>query len=264
MREFFLKIFSEKAANEFTKISLFSPLHFAYLAVIVLIISLFVFLYFKKEIEKKEKIVNIFAILVLLCYLLDFFFQPFFNGGTMDENGELILDKFPFHICTVLCPLIMFSRYSKYKNVIKTPIAVLSIVAPLMWLVYPGSALDTDCSAFSYEIVQLFMYHGLVFAYGILSLCLEDYKLDIKKCYKEAIFVVGITLWAAFGNAIYSSSNHDYNWLFIKDPVFDFVPENLNPYTVMLAIYLSCLVIYGIYYLVVYLYKKKSKKEVTM
>ena len=261
MREFFLKLFEDQSANEYTKISLFSPLHFAYVAAIVLIVALIAFIYFKKDVSKKEKIVNIFAILVLLCYLSDFFFHPFFHGGTMDDNGEIILDKFPFHICTVLCPLIMFSRYSKYKDAVKTPIAVLSIVAPLMWLVYPGSALDTDLSAFSYEVAQLFVYHGLVFAYGVLSVCLRDSVINIKKCYKEAIFVIGITLWAAFGNEIYSSNNHSYNWLFIKDPVFTFVPKSLNPYVVMLAIYLSCLVIYGIYYLVVYLHNKKVKKE---
>ena len=35
-------------------------------------------------------------------------------------------------------------------------------------------------------------------------------KLDIKKCYKEAIAVVGIALWATLGNLMYSSEDHDF------------------------------------------------------
>ena len=261
MREFFLKLFEENPATQYTGISLYSLNHILYVVVIFAIVTIVSVIFFKKDTALKEKVINIAAILVLISYLSDFFFHPFFNGGTMADNGEIILEKFPFHACTVLCPLIMFTRYSKYKNVIKTPIAILSVVVPLMWLLFPGSALDTDKSAFSYEIMQLFIYHGLVFAYGTLSIVLQESKLEIKKCYKEAILVVAISLWATLGNTIYSSSNHKYNWFFLKDPVFTFVPDSLNPYVVVVVVYICCLVIYGVYYLVIYLYNKLSRSK---
>ena len=262
MRELFLKLFGEKPANEFNGISMFSWTHILYLVLIIGVIVLLTFLFRKKDLSFRVKVLDIIAILIMVSYISDFFFQPFWHNGTMEANGELILDKFPFHICTVLCPLVFFSRFSKIGNKIKTPFALLAIVAPLMWLVYPGTALDTDQSAFSYEIIQLFTYHGLVFIYGTLYLLLHEQKLDIKKCYKEAIAVVGIALWATLGNALYSSEDHGYNWFFLKDPVFGFIPEAINPFVVVIAVYLSCLLFYGIYYLVIYLSNKYNNKKV--
>lgn len=263
MREFFLKLFADRPANEFNGISMFSWTHILYLVLIFGAIALITVLFRKKDLSVRIKILDIIAILIMVSYISDFFFQPFWHGGTLEANGEIVLDKFPFHICIVLCPLILFSRFSKIGDKIKTPFALLAIAAPLMWLIYPGTALDTDQSAFSYEVMQLFVYHGLVFIYGMLYLLLYEQKLDIKKCYKEAIAVVGIALWATLGNLIYSNENHDYNWFFLKEPVFGFIPKAINPFVVVIIVYLSCLLFYGIYYLVIYLYNKKTTKKVT-
>lgn len=264
MRDLFLKLFGDRPANDFNKMYMFSWTHIFYLVVIIGIIVLLTILFKKKELEKKIKLLDIIAILIAVSYILDFFAQPFYHGGTSTSNGDIILDKFPFHICTVLCPLILYSRFSKHKDVIKTPFAILAIVAPLMWLIYPGTALnEDDKSSFCYRIVQLFSYHGLVFIYGCVYVLLQEQTLNIKKCYKELIAVVGIALWATLGNAIYSCEDSDYNWFFLKDPVFGFIPKQINAFVVVIIIYLSCLLIYGIYYLVLYLNKKYQKKEIT-
>ncbi len=262
MREFFLELLGEKLANEHNGISMFSWTHILYLVLIVGIIVALSIIFFKKEESTKTKVLNILAILIAVSYISDFFFQPFWHNGTFEKNGELILDKFPFHICTVLCPLVLYSRFGKYGKGIKTPLSVLAVVAPLMWLIYPGTALDTDLAAYSYEIVQLFMYHGLVLIYGVCALTLNESKLNIKKCYKEALCVLGITLWGALGNSLYSCENHGYNWFFLKDPVFGFIPESVNPFVVPIVVFLSCLVIYGVYYLVIFLYNKFQKESV--
>lgn len=250
MREIFLKIFEDHKADETSKISMFSYHHIIYLVLIFGAVVLLTILFKNKNEEKKNNLIKAIAILVLITYLFDFFMQPFYNKGTIDVNGEIILDKFPFHICTVLSILIMYSRYGKYGNAIKTPIAVLAILAPLMWLIYPGTALNSSQAAFSYVVIQLFLYHGLVFIYGCLSLLLKDVKLDIKKIYKEALCIIGIALWATLGNLLYSTINSDYNWFFLKDPVFSFIPKAINPFVVIIIFFLSALTIYGIYYLV--------------
>lgn len=259
MRKLFLKIFGEHPATDVTKMTMFSWHHILYLILIIGTIVLLTILFNKKEQSKKEKLLKIISILVLVVYLGDFFIQPFYNGGTMDANGELILDKFPFHICTVLCILIIFSKYCSFAKPIKTPVVVLSIIAPLMWLIFPGTALNSSQSAFSYEVIQLFVYHGLVFIYGCLALLLKETALDIKKVYKEACCIVGIALWATLGNLLYSSTDHDYNWFFLKDPVFGFIPKTINPFVVIIIFYLSCLLVYGIYYLIK---KIKNRKVV--
>ena len=261
MRELFLKLFGNHEANEFTEISMFSWHHILYLVLTVGIVVALSIIFFKKSVETRKKVVDILGILIAVSYIADFFLQPLRGDGSMLTNGEIILDKFPFHICIVLCPLILYSRFGKYGKPLKTPVAIASSVAPLMWLIYPGTALDTDLSAFSYEIVQLFTYHGLVLIYGCVYIILRDDQLDIKKCYKEAILVLGITLWAIFGNELYSVEDHGYNWFFLVDPVFDFIPDAINPVVVPVIIYLSCLVVYGVYYLVIYLHNKLVRKE---
>ena len=124
MRKLFLKIFGEHPATDATKMTMFSWHHILYLVLIIGTIVLLTFLFNKKEQSKKEKLIKIISILVLVSYLGDFFIQPFYNGGTMDVNGELILDKFPFHICTVLCPLIIFSS----SVIFYTPIISVQII----------------------------------------------------------------------------------------------------------------------------------------
>ncbi len=259
MRELFLKIFGHKPENDFNKIEMFSWTHILYVFVILLIIAAVAILYYKKVLKDKNKILNVAAIIIALLYLGDFFVQPLYNGGTLDNNGNMIIDKFPFHICTVLCPLILFSRYTKIGNKFKTSFALLACTGPLMWLIYPGTALDADQSAFSYVVFQLFAYHGAVFGYGCLYVVLEEEKLSIKKCYKEALCTLFVALWATFGNALYSTTNSGYNWFFLKDPVFGFIPDSINPFLVIVIIYLTTVVVYGIYYFVkMILNKNKS------
>lgn len=264
MRKFFVDLLNGPKATENNGISMFSWAHILYLVLIIGCIVALSIIFIKKKQTTKTLVVDIVAILVAVAYFGDFFLQPFYDGGTLTENADIILDKFPFHICTVLCPLILISRFSKYCKILKTPVAVLCCVAPLMWLVYPGTALDTDLAFYSYVIFQLFSYHGLVFIYGMVYLLLNEDKLEIKKCYKEAILVLCITLWAAFGNAIYSEvDGHGYNWFFIVDPVFGFIPDAINPFVVPTIIYLSSLIVYGVYYLVMYFINKNKKEEVT-
>lgn len=263
MRELFLKIFGAHEASSNNGIALFSWAHILYLVLIIASVVVLSVVYFKKDKAKKDKLLDIIAILIMASYILDFFLQPFWHNGTLEENGSIILDKFPFHICTALCPLIFYSRFAKHGKAIKTPAAILSSLAPLMWLIYPGTALDTDLAFYSYEIVQLFFYHGLVFIYGIVALILQDEELDIKKCYKEAICVVGIALWATLGNVLYSEAGSSgYNWFFLKDPVFSFIPKTINPYVVVVIMYLSCLFVYGVNYFVKYIISKNNYKSV--
>lgn len=261
MREFFVKLFADQPANDFNGISMFSWTHILYLVLIVGIIVAVSVIFWKKDLSLRSKVLDIIAILIAVSYFSDFFFQPFWNGGELGVNGEISLDKFPFHICIVLCPLILFSRFSKHGSFLRTPFALLASVAPLMWLIYPGTALDTDQSAFSYQVMQLFIYHGLVFIYGCVYVLLREERLCIKKCYKEAIATVGIAVWATFGNLIYSSEDHDYNWFFLKDPVFGFIPQAINPYVVVVIVFLSCLLVYGINYLVIFIDKKIKQRK---
>ena len=175
MREFLLKMFQWEGGPEIT---LFSIWHIMY---IVLIIGLTIgtaFIVKNKSEKLKRNILNILAVTAIAVYIADFFIMPLSGVG---YGGYL--DKLPFHICTFISIMIPFAQFSKSNNKVansfKEIVACLSIVASLMYMTYPGSALG-DIGTFSYKVVQTFVFHGLVFAWGFMSLATGSISLKIK------------------------------------------------------------------------------------
>lgn len=134
------------------------------------------------------------------------------------------------------------------------PIAFLSIISPLMYIVYPGSALGTQ-SPFCYEIMQTFFYHGLLLAYGVLMLTTRTVIPHMKNSYQSLIGICLTAVWAALGNIVYSEEGwgKGYDWFFITGKTFPFVPPVLMPLVVIACTFGMVLTIYGIYYLAVYI-----------
>ena len=120
-------------------------------------------------------------------------------------------------------------------------VVCLSIVASLMYITYPGSALG-DIGTFNYKVVQTFLYHGLMFAWGVLSLTTGAKSLKFKNIWKQAVGIAVVMIWAAFGNAVYA----DYNWFFIKTSIFPFIPDSLMPLAVFVSVFAMCAIIYSI------------------
>ena len=162
-----------------------------------------------------------------------------------DSYSGISIDKLPFHICTFMGVLVPFAQFNKAFAKIKAPIVTLSIAATLMWMCYPGSALGGQ-PPFCYLIFQTFMYHGLLFNWGVLNLSIGVVKLDIKKIWMEFCGILIILVWSMFGNAIYN----DQNWFFTKHSIFEFIPDEIMPPVVVFCVFGTCLVVYGAYYLI--------------
>ena len=139
---------------------------------------------------------------------------------------------------------------------------MLAIVAPMMYVCYPASVGTGE--PWCYQAVQTMFFHGVELAWGILNIATGKVKPSIKNSWKAALVLVGITLWAKLGNEIYE----DYNWFFLEEDAFyiGLVGNGIIPkWTLMLltpsAIFLMVLLIYGIYYGIVALWKKYGKKQ---
>lgn len=171
------------------------------------------------------------------------------------RNG-IDIDKLPFHFCTLTSILACFVQFSKKFTFMKEPVTMLAIVAPLMYLVYPGSAIG-EITPFCYKVLQTFIYHGVVFTWRFLSITTKRTEIDIKRSYKSAILIACIVIWAAFGNAAYSSESHHYDWCFITGSTFPFIPEFLMPFVVIACVFGMVLIIYGLYYLTLKIMKKR-------
>ena len=273
MRDLFFKLFEMSHFDTGIKVTAFSPAHFVYL---VLIIGSIVGLYFllrKKSPEKIKLAMNIMISVLLVSYVSDFFvhefvYAPLNDDGswTLDEAGKIIggglnMDKLPFHICTVLCPVACFTQFNKHGKKILEPVVLLSILAPMMYLCYPANIGDGE--PWCYQAVQTMFYHGLLMTWGILNVALGVCKPKIKNCWHSAILLVCITLWAKLGNVLL-----EHNWFFLNEDAFyiglvekGFIPQWLLMIINPIVFFLAVLLVYGVIYAIKAIKKKVTGKE---
>ena len=203
----------------------------------------------------KSKILNGLVIALVCLYIFDFFMGPLWR----DREGTI--DKLPFHVCTVMCPLTALSRifYNQFSKV-RMPIAVLSLVGSLMYMTYPGSAIGEGSYAFSYVVLQTFLYHGVLFTFGFLSIAFGDAKIDIKKFWIMPLAVLVLMCWAFLGNYTYNYIR-PYDWFFVMGGLFSFIPEKWMHVYVFGAVSLMCLIIFGLTYAIDAIRNKIEAKQ---
>ena len=243
MRELFFKLFELSHFNTGITITPFSPAHIVYLVLIFGGIIVAWLAFRNKSADAKEKLLRFLAYALVLSYLSDFFVHEFVYGG-------LKTDKLPFHICTVLCPLMAIAQFNRNGNKIREPIAILALLAPMMYLCYPASIGDGE--PWCYQAVQTMFYHGVLMAWGILSIALGVVKPDIRNAWKSAVALVCITLWAKLGNILM-----EHNWFFLEEDAFyiGLVENGIIPKWVLMianpiVFFIAVLLVYGVCYAV--------------
>ena len=234
------------------KVTAFSIPHFVYLFLIFGGIFLTWKLLRDQKEEKKERALRFLAYALVISYLSDFFVHEFVYGG-------LVTDKLPFHICTALCPLMAIAQFNRKGNKILEPVAVLAVLAPLMYLVYPASIGEGE--PWCYQAVQTMFFHGVLLAWGVLNLAFGKVQLCWKKCWQCGVVLVAITLWAKLGNTLMPP----HNWFFLEEDAFyiGLVANGIIPKWLLMIVnpvvfFIAVLIIYA---LVCPLQKKASKKR---
>ena len=203
MREFVYKMFEMSHFDTGIKITAFSIPHFVYLFLIFGSIALIWTINKGKSAEAKDKVLRFLAYALAFSYFSDFFFHEF-------VYGEMNTDKLPFHVCTVLCPLMLVAQFNRKGYRIIEPVSVLAVLGPLMYLCYPASIGDGE--PWCYQAVQTMFFHGTLLAWGILNFALGKVRLNINKFWKTVAMLVAITLWAKLGNTLL-----DHNWFFLNE-----------------------------------------------
>jgi uncharacterized membrane protein len=239
------------------EIAFLSFFHILYLAIILALTAVLV-VYLKRHPEKRTTALRHLSLTLIALYVSDIFLQPF-----VSSDFTMNIDKLPFHICTVLCPVSALVQFNRRFERFREPVSFLAIVGPLMYLVYPGTAIGS-VSPFCYEIIQTFVFHGVLLAWGCLNISLGSVLPNIKNCYKALIGICMIAVWATIGNFTYgvpynySGSDPHFDWFFLTGSTFPFIPRALMPVVVICAVFLMVLAIYGIYYLVRHIENKKK------
>lgn len=250
MRDFLIQVFGWKGSEGGITIELFSIWHFLYIILIAGAIVGGAFLLKGKSDKTKQTTLKVLSLSALLLYIADFMMQPFVTG-----DHTLDIDKLPFHICTLMSIMAVISQYSKVDWFKETSVC-LAMAGCLMYLTYPGSALG-GVSPWCYKVIQTMLYHGILLAWGVLSLTTGHVKLNLRKMWQPLVGVVCIAIWAGIGNFCYNGGSHHYDWFFITGSTFPFVPKWLMPFAVIVAVYgvIAC------FYLIYYLATKKKKNN---
>ena len=234
------------------KIGLFDIWHFLYLFVALGTPVLVALLLRNSNEDKKKKAIRVFAYLTIGLYIADFFIMPL-----SDSYSGISEYKLPFNVCTVMAVLVPFAEFNKRFARFKRVIVTLSVTTPLMWMVYPGTALGGQ-PPFSYIIFQTFMYHGFLFGWGFLNLAIGDVVLYWKKIWHELCFILGMLVWAAFGNAVYPG---EQNWFFIEKSIFPFLTDEIMPPVVIFCVFGSCFIVYCGYFAIRALLRGKKERN---
>lgn len=206
MREFCFKLFRSSFFDTGLEVTAFSVSHIAYLVLIFGGIIAGYFLLRNKPEQTKVKALRVMAYCVVISYLADFFFHDFVYGG-------MEIDKLPFHICTVLCPLVLVAQFNRNGHKIAEPVAVLATLSPMMYLCYPASVGSGE--PWCYQAVQTMFFHGVLMAWGILNIALGKVKPEMRQVWKTGVMLCGITLWAKLGNILL-----EHNWFFLEEDAF--------------------------------------------
>lgn len=250
MRDLFFKLFAMSYFDTGIQITPFSPAHIVYIVLIFGGTAAAWLVLRKKSAQTKEKFLRLLAYGLVVSYLSDFFCHEFVYGG-------LNTDKLPFHICTVLCPLVAISQFNRKGSKIAEPVAMLAALSSMMYLCYPASVGTGE--PWCYQAVQTMFYHGVLMAWGVLSMALGAVRPDMKHIWKSGLLLVCITLWAKLGNILM-----EHNWFFLEEDAFyiGLVGNGIIPSWVLMIVnpvvfFLAVLATYGVVYALRALGKKK-------
>lgn len=254
MREFVVKLLSTTEGKY--DITLFSVWHFMYIFMICGA-TLALALYLRnKAPETQKKWTNALAVALISTYIADFFLMPLSR-----TDYSIDIDKLPFHICTLTAVMVQFVQFNSKFARLKQTVVCLATVSALMYICYPGSALG-GILPWSYRVVQTFLFHGLSLTWGVINMTTGEVKMSYRNLPHEFMALLCMTVWAAIGNTLYSTTDRHFDWFFITGSTFPFIPKRLMPLVTVCSILAMCAIIHTIYYVIVRL--KEASHEASV
>lgn len=250
MSEILVKLLSNPEVAT-VKMELFSVWHILYFVIIFACPFALAGLLRHVSQARQDQALRGVALAVFLIYIGDFFLQPFYNDGNM------IVDKLPFHVCTFLCPALMLVQFSSKQKLrwFYDAISLLAIVCPFMYFAYPNTAFGDTYTPWCYRVLQTFLYHGSLYTWGTLAVLLGRAQCGATVLPKVLLVQFIITVWASVGNAAYG-----YNWYFLQGLDLGFV-ELKHPATYLLinaGVFCMVLLVYCIAHAVAAAKTKKA------
>lgn len=221
MFEFLSNLLSDRKGG--TVFTCFGIWHICFI-ISFLALGVFSCVYLKnKDADSRKSKIELFVNFAFGLYVADFFLMPF-------AYGEIDVEKLPFHICTAMCVACFLSRHNRFFARYKLQLAALGFLSNLIYLVYPAGVMWYQTHPISYRVIQTLSFHGIMAVYGALVMLYESEGFEWKKCYRDLIVIVSMTLWALLGNTMYNSDLRVYNWFFLTRDPFYILPQGVAAY----------------------------------
>lgn len=229
--------------------SCFGIWHVCYIILFSIIILTAVLILQKKCQNTRQKSLGGFINVAFVLYILDFFLMPF-------AYQEIDIEKLPFHICTAMCVMCFLSRHNSFFGKYRLHFAMLGFISNLIYLIYPAGVMWYQVHPLSYRVVQTLLFHGIMTVYGILTIIFDNEKLEWKKCWKDFVLLIFMTLWAVLGNTLYNGEagkySHNFNWFFVVQDPFYILPEQIAPFVMpflnIIAFFVVDILVYTVYF----------------
>ena len=225
MYNFLHNLLSDKKGGEI--FSLFGGWHFFYIALTIAVVVAILFFLKNKNDATRKKMLEAFISLSFGLYIADFFLMPL-------AYGEMDIEKLPFHACTAMCVLCFLSYHNRFLEKYRSSFVLLGFISNLVYLIYPAGVMWHAVHPLSYRVIQTLIFHSVMTVYGFITLVYEHDEINIKKCYRDLIVIICMTLWALLGNYVYNGTSdgysHFFNWFFVVRDPFYIIPESIAPF----------------------------------
>lgn len=206
--------------------ALFSPWHFFYIALTLLLVITILFALKGREKQVKQKASSLLISIAFALYIADFFLMPL-------AYGEIDIEKLPFHACTAMCVMCFLSYRIHFLGKYRLSFVILGFLSNCIYLIYPAGVMWHAVHPLSYRVIQTLLFHAVMSVYGLITLVNDCDKIDIKKCYRDLLVIVCMTVWALLGNYAYNGESegysHFFNWFFVVRDPFYAIPEAIAP-----------------------------------
>ena len=225
MYRFLHNLLSDKKGGEV--FSLFSAWHFFYIVFTIISVTIVLFAHKGKKQQTKQRITQVLISIAFALYITDFFLMPL-------AYGEIDIEKLPFHACTAMCVMCFLSYRIPLLLKYRISFALLGFISNLVYLIYPAGVMWHAVHPLSYRVIQTLLFHSVMTICGFITLVYECDKIDIKKCYRDLVVIVCMTVWALLGNYTYNGTSegysHFFNWFFVVRDPFYAIPETVAPF----------------------------------
>ena len=238
-----------------TEVPLWGWQHCLYVILILAAVVTLSIVFVNKSEKTKNRVLNITAILVIAVYVFDFFVQPFWN------NGNIAINKLPFHLCTLVGVLIPFVNFAGALKFARQTVAVWAILAPLAFVLFPLNYINRAVAPYSYPIIQTFLFHGLEIFWGVFMLVSKKVVLRWRDIWQPIAGLLPAAAWATIGQELYYPGERGENFMFLRTDISAYAPQWMWVPALLIAASIAIALFYLIYWLVIKIKNKPKSKQ---